>query len=325
MIVASALDLVFGDLFFDLGSVTCARTLLKLEGYHASGSIKLKTASSMITALEARGELVRGRSTVVESSSGNLGVALALVCRVRGYGSVCVSDPNISAANSAAITAYGGVVEIVSRRDDNGGYLGTRIKRIRELLAEYPDYVWPNQYADASNPAAHQLTTAQEIMRCVPDVTHIYAGTGTTGTIMGISMGLSAMRERLQIVAVEPIGSVTFGGCPAKRHIPGIGTSQVPPIADRDRVDRVQYVSEGDSVAACRWLVSEYGLLLGGSTGAVVAAIRADSSRFGPSDVVVGISADNGERYLDTVYNDDWVERHIGASPDDSPTPRVRR
>lgn len=223
MITGNPLDLHFPDVFFEMaGLVPDGRMLLKLEGFNITGSIKLKSALFMVEHLERAGLLEPGRSTLVESSSGNLGVAVALICRMRGYGFVCVTDPNISAVNLRAIRAYGGRIDRVETKDEQGGYLRTRLDRVARLLAEDPDRVWLNQYANPANARAHARWTALQILQSVPDVTHLYVGTGTTGTMMGLAESFSRLSPKTELVAVEPEGSVTFGapgrggaGCPA--------------------------------------------------------------------------------------------------------------
>jgi N-(2-amino-2-carboxyethyl)-L-glutamate synthase len=315
VIAQNALGLILGDLFVELPGVSPGRTILKLEGFSISGSIKVKTAAFLLDSLEQRGVLVPGISTVIESSSGNLGIALSLICSMRGYRFICITDPNISSTCVAAIQAYGGEIRAVYSTDGQGGYLGTRLGLVKELIARHKDYVWPGQYSNQANSNAHELMTAREIIRNVPDVTHVYVGTGTTGTINGIARAFGRIAERVSIIAVEPTGSVTYGGPPAPRRIPGIGTSVAPPLADPSLPHQVIYVNEIDAIRECRRLVADHGLLLGGSSGSVVAAIRANAAKTDHRQVTVGISADNGDKYLDTIYNDHWVEQHYGSIP----------
>ncbi|MEV0256058.1 2,3-diaminopropionate biosynthesis protein SbnA [Streptomyces sp. NPDC050732] len=309
MITANPFELRFPEVFFEMTGFTPAgRILLKLEGFGATGSIKLKPALFMVDRLEREGRLQPGRSTLVESSSGNLGLALALVCRMRGYGFICVTDPNVSPANLRAIRAYGGQIETVTTKDAQGGYLRTRLDLVRRLIAEAPDRIWLNQYANPANLEAHARWTAEEILRSLPDVTHLYVGTGTTGTMMGIARHFAEFSPKTELIAVEPEGSVTFGsGRPGRRRLPGVGTSRPPEIADADQVHRISYVAERDAVLRCHQAVNEHGLLVGCSTGHVLHAIAADADMFSPDSVVVGISADLGDKYLDTVYDPQWL------------------
>ncbi|MBY6263496.1 2,3-diaminopropionate biosynthesis protein SbnA [Azospirillum sp. 412522] len=315
-ILTNPLDLIFQNLFFDVqGLAGKGRLLLKLEGFNVTGSIKIKPAMHMIDDLERRGLLEPGRSTLIESSSGNLGIALALVCALRGYAFICVSDPNISPTNRRSIEAYGGRVVVVDRKDPQGGYLASRIEYIRAELERDPGLVWVNQYANHANRQAHADWTAMEILNEVPKVSHLYVGSGTTGTLTGVARRFAELSPETRIVAVEPEGSVTFdatrGG---RRLIPGIGTSRRPELADTDGVDRIVYVPEVDTVRMCHRLARRHGLLLGGSTGSVLAAVAADADRFDAGSTVVAISPDLGDKYLETIFSPDWVLASYGVN-----------
>jgi N-(2-amino-2-carboxyethyl)-L-glutamate synthase len=315
-IISNPLDLLFQNLFFETsGLIETARLVVKLEGYNVTGSIKIKPALFMIDDPERRGLLEPHRSTIVESSSGNLGIALALICSLRGYGFICVTDPNISSTNRRGIEAYGGCVVVVDRRDRRGGYLETRLACIRDLLAEHRDYVWLNQYANPANMRAHAELTALEILSEFPKVSHLYVGSGTTGTIMGLAQRFAELSPDTEVVAVEPEGSVTFDPSrTGRRLIPGIGTSRRPELADAKLLDRIVYVSEIDAIAMCHRLARRHGLLLGGSTGSVLAAVAADAARFGPDSLVMAISPDLGDKYLDSVFAPEWVKSSYGVA-----------
>jgi cysteine synthase A len=302
--------LVFGNLFIEVDDlIENGRLLVKLEGYNVTGSIKIKSALFMIAELEQLGLLIPHRSSIVESSSGNLGVALALVCNRRGYSFICVTDPNISPVNRRSIEAYGGKVIVVEDRDQQGGFLETRLTYIRQLLNENSDLVWLNQYANPANVQAHADWTALEILSECPNVTHVYAGSGTTGTVMGLAKRFSEVSPSTIVVAVEPEGSITFDPTRVgRRLIPGIGTSRRPELADTIKLNRVVYVSEMETVRMCNYLAHRHGLLLGGSSGSVLAAVKADSERFTTSSTVVAISPDLGDKYLDTIFSPDWVD-----------------
>ncbi|HEY0836563.1 MAG TPA: 2,3-diaminopropionate biosynthesis protein SbnA [Azospirillum sp.] len=315
-ILTNPLDLIFQNLFFDVqGLAGKGRLFLKLEGFNVTGSIKIKPAMFMVNDLERRGLLEPRRSTVIESSSGNLGIALALVCALRGYAFICVSDPNISATSRRAIEAYGGQVVVVDRKDAQGGYLASRIEYIRGVLARNPDYVWINQYANPANLQAHADWTAMEILNEVPRITHLYVGAGTTGTLMGLTRRFAELSPETKIVAVEPEGSVTFDESRAgRRLIPGIGTSRRPELADASGLDRIVYVSEVDTIRMCHTLARRHGLLLGGSTGSVLAAVAADADGFDAGSTIVAVSPDLGDKYLETIFSPDWVRDSYGVN-----------
>lgn len=319
MIVDDPLSLLFPDLFLRLdGILRTSRVLLKLEGFNVTGSIKIKAAKRMIADLEERGLARPGETTLVESSSGNLGVALALVCCRRGYRFVCVTDSNASRTNLAAMRAYGARVVVLDRSDPNGGSHGSRAEYIEKLVRDDPSYVWLNQYANPANAAAHDEMTGREILAACPRPDYVLIGAGSTGTLMGCARRFRAESPSTRLVAVEPVGSVLFGGPPSPRRIPGLGGSRPPEILDPGVVHRVVQVSEPDTIRMCHEVVRTHGLLAGGSTGSVLAAARSLEGMIEPGASVVAVSADLGDKYLDTIYDREWVMRHFGFDPADA-------
>lgn len=284
---------------------------LKMESLNPAGSIKLKTAVGLVNDVQARGLL--GPDTVlIESSSGNLGVALAMICAERGIRFTCVVDPISSSHNIRMMRSYGAEVIQVDIPDANGGFLGTRIALIREKVASDPRYVWLNQYENAANPQAHARTTASSISRHFGHVDYLFVGAGTTGTLMGCLQHFRRHHPTTRIIAVDSVGSVTFGTPAGRRFIPGLGTSQRPPILNAEGIHALEMVPEARSVAMCRILARSKGMLVGGSTATVIAAVHAWRERIEPGSVVVALSPDWGERYLDTLYDDQWVEQRFG-------------
>lgn len=218
----SPLDALLGDIFVGITGIGPNLTVqLKIEGFNMAGSIKLKPAIQMVEDLEYQGRLTPGKR-IIESSSGNLGVALSLVGLVKGYPFTCISDPNISPQNRRLIEAYGGRIIVVTRTDANGGYLNTRIALIQDMLATDSDLIWVNQYANPANKAAHIRWTAPEILRAFPNVDLLFIGAGTTGTLMGCAQHVRRAAPWVKIIAVDSEGSVTFGFPPGKRYIPGL-------------------------------------------------------------------------------------------------------
>jgi len=229
VIIESPLDLIFRDLFYRVPTYAGRNDVfLKLEGFNVTGSIKIKTAIALVEDLEQRGLARTDETVIVESSSGNLGLALSLVCAAKRYKFICVTDPNANRATLRGMELYGAKVVVVEERDAVGGYLGSRLKKINQILNSNPNALWLNQYANVANKKAHAEQTANEIMREFDRVDWVFVGTGTTGTLAGISERIRQKFSNITIVAVEPVGSITFGGAPAKRNIPGIGTSVRP-------------------------------------------------------------------------------------------------
>jgi N-(2-amino-2-carboxyethyl)-L-glutamate synthase len=316
-----ATELVFDDVFLDVpGVLRGSRVLLKLEGFNPAGSIKFKTALSLIDAAERDGRLGAG-GRVIESSSGSLGAALSVVCADRGYHFTCVIDPVANRLAVRHMQAMGADVLTVDERDENGGFLGSRIRLIHRLLVEDPNLVWLNQYANPANPAVHAELTARSILATVPYVDYLFVGVGTSGTMMGCAATFRTCSPATRIIAADSVGSVTFGQPPGPRHIPGLGSSRPPEICDPTTPDDLVQVREIDTVRECRSLSRRTGLLVGGSTGTVVRAIRMYADRIPPGSTVVAISPDFGDRYLATIYDPDWTWQTYRLSGSDSEQP----
>lgn len=310
MILKSSTDMIFGDVFMELRDVVPKLPVyLKLEGCSITGSIKVKSAIRMIARLELEGKLRPGMR-VIESSSGNLGLALSMVCASKGYAFTCVSDPNISPQTASLIDAYGAKLIIVQNRDKNGGFLGTRIDLIHSMLAEDSNLVWINQYGNINNVEAHYMSTGPEILRQFPAPDYVFIGAGTTGTLGGVSRYLREHAPSTKIIAVDSVGSVTFGFPSGKRHIPGLGTSRPPEIRDYSSFDEILMVEEEDTLRMCHRLAGK-GILLGGSSGTVICGVQQYAKNLARNSCVVAISPDMGDRYVDTVYNRNWINKNF--------------
>jgi N-(2-amino-2-carboxyethyl)-L-glutamate synthase len=323
--IDSPLEANLGSCFLRLTGFGTGKVFLKLEGLNPAGSVKLRPAISMIERLERERSIRPGQHYIIESSSGNLGVALAVVCRVKGYGFTCVTDPNANPWSVKVMRAYGAEVIVVQERDEEGGYLGARIDRIYRMLEGDPRYVWTNQYANIANPGSHYAFTAPEIHEALPEVDYVFVGAGSTGTVIGCARYFARHRAGTKVIAVDTAGSVTFGGPKGPRFIPGLGTSRRPEIADLHDVNEVLSIPEEDAVLACRRLLDRYGLLAGGSTGSVLAAV--ERYPFPPESTVVAISADLGDRYVDTLYDHQWVAARfpsLRGKPDENLTAQAR-
>jgi N-(2-amino-2-carboxyethyl)-L-glutamate synthase len=283
------------------------RIFAKLEMFNPGGSIKDRPALHMIQEAIKTGRVTRD-THLIESSSGNLAIAMAMIAQQMKLKFTAVIDPNITTANRSLIESYGSNIEMVEQRDEEGGYLHTRIRKVQELLRNVPNSVWLNQYANPDNPAAHYHGAGAEIVRDMPvDPTHAFICVSTCGTIMGLSRRLKEKWPNIQIVAVDIAGSVIFTRSTDRRRIPGIGASRVPEQLDKSEIDEIVLVNDFESVEGCRLLTQEEGLLAGGSSGSVIAAIRKFTSRLPDNAVVVTVLPDRGERYLDSVYNRDWL------------------
>lgn len=307
MIIESIAEIKSPPLFYLLKDfIPLCKTFVKLEGLNIAGSIKLTTALGLIESLEEAGKMTP-QTKLIESSSGNLGLALSIICKERGYPFICVSDPNILPENEHAIQVYGAKLVKVTDRDANGGFLATRIKYIQELIAEDPHHIWLNQYANPQNPRAHYDRTAKDILQEFPQLDYLFVGAGTTGTLMGCAAFFREHSPRTKIIAVDAVGSVTFGFAAQKRYIPGLGTSRKPEIADAKLVDEIILIEEMDTIKMCRFALEKYGLFLGGSSGTVLQGVQAYKNKIPAGSTIVTISPDFGHKYMDMIYNDAWV------------------
>lgn len=295
---------VFGDLPFDLYA--------KLEAFNPGGSIKDRPAFDIIRNGVARGEIGRG-TTVVESSSGNMGIGLAQACAYYGVRFICVIDPKTTRQNLDILRAYGAELDLVAEPDpETGEFLQARIKRVRHLLDSHPDSFWPNQYSNLDNPAAHYKTMREISRELGSRVDHLFCATSTCGTVRGCSDYIAANGLPTRLVAVDAVGSVLFLGRSGKRLIPGHGAGVVPQLYREGLGDLCIKVTDLDCVIGCRRLVMTESILAGGSSGAVLSAFRQVMDEIPEGSSCVLIFPDRGERYLDTIYSDDWVEEHFG-------------
>ena len=313
------------ELYVDLEPTFGQSLFLKCEGFNFAGSIKLKAATEMIEAAERDGVLTPG-SVLVESSSGNLGVALSMIAANKGYGFLCVTDSRCNLSTKRLMQAFGSQVHVITEPDSVGGFLGARINYVRALCASDDRYVWLNQYANPQNWKAHYRSTAPAIARQFPQLDVLFVGAGTCGTLMGCARFFWEWHGPVRVVAVDSVGSVTFGGAPGRRMIPGLGTSVRPPMLDESYVDDVVRVEEADTIRACHRLAAK-GFLFGGSTGTVVSGAMDWLTRHDAHDqTAVAIAPDFGERYLDTVYQANWVMDLYGEDvlSSDERTPVLR-
>ncbi|MFF4544832.1 2,3-diaminopropionate biosynthesis protein SbnA [Streptomyces sp. NPDC001435] len=300
-----------GGLYVDLESILGVRFYLKCEGFNFAGSIKLKAANEMVESAEREGILTPD-SILVESSSGNLGVALSMIAASKGYRFLCVTDSRCNLSTRLLMEALGSEVHIVADLDSNGGFLGKRIDYVRSLCASDDRYVWLSQYTNPGNWRAHFRTTAPEIATQFPQLDVLFIGAGTTGTLMGCARYFRRWHRPVRIVAVDSVGSVAFGGEPGRRMIPGLGMSMRPPLLNEAYVDEVIRVEEADTIRMCHRLARR-GFLFGGSTGTVVSGALDWLTRHDTRDITaVAIAPDLGERYLDTIYQINWLQDLYG-------------
>ena len=282
----------------------------KMEGFNPGGSAKDRPAALMLRSAIESGE-IGPATTIVESSSGNMAIGLAQACACLGLRLICVIDAKTTMQHRKLLAAYGATIDIVEAPDsDTGEFLASRLARVKAILEQKNDVFWPNQYANPENARAHRQT-AREIFSATR-VDYLFCATSTCGTLRGCSDYLAETDTATELVAVDAVGSVIFGGVIEPRLVPGHGATMRPPLADGAHVERVIHVSDLDCVVGCRRLARREGILAGGSAGGVLSAIERMRCSIPDDAVCVAILADSGERYVDTIYSDAWVAEHFG-------------
>ncbi len=308
-VTARILDLIGGTPLVRLQHVIgddAAEVWCKCEHWNPGGSVKDRIAQAMIEDAEARGVIEPGRTTVIEPTSGNTGIGLALVCAAKGYRLILTMPETMSLERRALLTSYGAEIELTPGARDMEG----AVARARELVAASADAYMPDQFRNPANPEAHRRTTAQELLTQIEredaagehgarPVDAFVAGIGTGGTITGVGGVLKARWPALRVIGIEPADSpVLGGGKPGLHRIQGIGAGFIPEVLDRDLLDEVRTISDVDAWNTSKDLARREGLLVGISAGANV-RIACDVAReLGPGKRVITILCDTGERYF---------------------------
>ena len=273
-----------------------AEVFCKLETFNPMSSVKDRVAMAMIDDAELSGKLRPGMS-VVEPTSGNTGIGLAMVCAVKGYRLILTMPESMSLERQRLLRAMGAEIVLTPRAEGMAG----AIRCAQELCGKETNSFMPMQFENPSNPDIHERTTAQEILQDQPVVDAFVAGVGTGGTITGVGRVLKRSRSSCLIVAVEPKGSpVLSGGGPGTHGIQGIGAGFIPKVLDRSILDRIIQVSDDEAKEMARRLAKEEGILAGISSGAAVHAAVLVAKELGPGKTVVTLLPDSGERYLST-------------------------
>lgn len=284
----------------------------KLESFNPAGSMKDRPALSIIRRGLETG-MIDPETVIVESSSGNMGIGLAQVCSYYDLRFICVVDAKITSQNLKMIEAYGAEVEKVTEPDPlTGEYLQARINRVKALLEQYENHFWPNQYANVYNPRAHHQTMREVVRELGAEIDYIFCAVSTCGTIRGCSEYIREHHMKTRVFAVDAVGSVIWGGPSSKRLIPGHGAAVRPQLYQDQLAEECLHVTDLESVIGCRRLAQQEAILAGGSSGAILMAVDRFKERLEPGAVCVVILPDRGERYLDTIYSDSWIEEHFG-------------
>ncbi|HET7523070.1 MAG TPA: cystathionine beta-synthase [Acidimicrobiales bacterium] len=310
--VDSLLDLVGGTPLVRLdriGRDIAPQLFGKLEFLNPGGSVKDRPAITMIDWAERDGSLAQG-GTIVEPTSGNTGVGLAIVAARRGYRCIFTMPDKVAQEKVALLRAYGAEVVVCPTAVDPD-HPDSYYSVARRLVDTTPGAFMPNQYANKHNPEAHEATTGPEIWtQTAGRVTHVVVSIGTGGTITGVGRFLKAQNPAIQIIGADPEGSVYSGGSGRPYLVEGIGEDFWPETYDRDIADRVVMVSDRDSFLTARRLSREEGILVGGSSGTAVWAAVEVGRELGPDAVIVVIIPDSGRGYLSKLYDDGWMADH---------------
>jgi cysteine synthase A len=273
-----------------------AEVWAKMESFNPGGSVKVRICFNMIECAEREGKLKPG-ATVVEPTSGNTGIGLALIAAVKGYRLILTMPDTMSEERRSLLSAYG--AHLILTPDTKG--MGGAIHKAEELIQEHSDYFMPQQFNNPANPEMHRKTTAVELLKQFKRIDAFVSGVGTGGTITGVGEVLKDKIKNVRIVAVEPASSpVISGGEPGYHKIQGIGAGFIPAVLNRHILDEIITVSDEEAIAYTRRLAAEEGLLVGISSGAACAAAMKVAKTLGKGFIVVTIFADKGEHYLST-------------------------
>lgn len=267
-----------------------------MEYLNPAGSVKDRICFSMVEAAERQGRLKPG-STIIEPTSGNTGIGLALIAAVKGYRLILTMPDTMSEERRSLLAAYG--AQLVLTPDTKG--MGGAIHKAEELVQQHSDFFMPQQFNNPANPDVHRRTTAMELLKQFKRVDAFVAGVGTGGTITGVGEVLKDQLSNVRIYAVEPAASpVLSGGEPGYHKIQGIGAGFIPAVLNRDILDDIITVTDDDAAIYTRRLAAEEGLLVGISSGAACCAALKVAKTLGRGHVVVTIFSDKGEHYLST-------------------------
>lgn len=285
----------------------------KLEYNNLMGSIKDRPAFYILKNAIANG-LINNDSTIIESTSGNFGIALAGICKRLGLKFIPVIDPNITLEKASILTMLSHKVVRVEERDKTGGYLLNRIKEVKRLLKIIPGSFNPNQYENEDNYLSYYHTLGPEICAKFSQLNHVFIAVSSGGTIIGLSLKLKEKYPGIKIIAVDVEGSLIFDNKPKSRSISGLGSSMRTALINKALIDDVIILSQWDIVKGCHALLNEQGILGGASSGAAFRAMNVYNDKYNintDTNTSLLIIPDSGNTYVNSIYNEEWVEKNI--------------
>jgi cysteine synthase len=291
------------------------QVFLKLEQFNPGGSIKDRTALGMLVRAEELGVLKPGM-TIIESSSGNTAIGLAMLGREKGYNVVAICDRHLPETKRIRLRSFGADIVYLPETPKGMDTVELRIGIADHLASIIPNSISPGQYSNPGNPAIHYSSTGPEIWNDMDgDITALFSAVGTCGTISGVGKYLKEQDANIKIYGVEPEGSIVFGGKKGNYLVQGGGLSFIPGVLDKSVIDCGVKVPDAATFGAIRELALHEGWMVGGTGGMVMAAILSSLDNFSATDRIVGIIPDGGERYLETAFSDAWYrENGFGAS-----------
>jgi N-(2-amino-2-carboxyethyl)-L-glutamate synthase len=292
-----------------LSQETNQKLFLKLESANPTGSMKDRVALYCVQRAEESGKLAPGAS-IVESTSGSMGISLAMVGAHTNHPVICVIDPKATRSSRMFMQRLGAQVIEVTTADRYGNYLEARLDKVRDLVSKNPEMWWLDQYGNPDHPRAHERHTAAEIARDMQNlIDWIVCPVGTGGLVAGISRFAKSHLPDCKILAVDATGSVALGGIRGPREQIGIGSSVPSKHVCRDLIDETVYISDAEAFRAARLLLEKESQLVGGSTGSTAAGLFKMLPHIRTGSRIVLIAPDHGFKYLDTIYDDNWIHQ----------------
>ena len=280
----------------------------KMEGSNLFGSVKDRAAKYLMEKAYDDG-IIKNDTVIIESSSGNFGIALAGMCKIKGNSFICVVDPNVTEINKKIIKLLGAEIVIARESDQNGSYVHNRIQIVKEYVKNHTDVYWTNQYENEYVWKAY-FSLGEELCKELDKIDYVFVAVSTCGTLAGTSQKIKEKFPDCKIIAVDIIGSKIFEQSKRKRHISGIGTGFTPKNLIYAKYDDYMIIEEADAISECNNLLSR-GIVVGASSGAVAYAIQKYTGYSDDLEAkrIVGIFPDRGERYFDTIYDKEWCKK----------------